>query len=99
MLDRDIFSIDPFELHSPRVQATYLDGREVYSAKVRARAKVEQTSLPVDITYGFIHFVVTRRRRSRFHQACLATILTAFEPFLGRHDKYAIDRGNLAPEH
>ena len=29
-LDRDIFAIDPFELHETRVLATYLDGREVY---------------------------------------------------------------------
>jgi predicted amidohydrolase YtcJ len=33
LLDRDIFSIDPFELHATRVMATYLDGREVYTAK------------------------------------------------------------------
>ncbi len=33
VLDRDIFSIDPFELHATRVTATYLDGREVYAAK------------------------------------------------------------------
>ena len=30
VLDRDIFSIDPFELHATRVVATYLDGREVW---------------------------------------------------------------------
>jgi len=30
VLDRDIFAIDPFELHATRVLATYLDGREVY---------------------------------------------------------------------
>jgi predicted amidohydrolase YtcJ len=30
VLDRDIFTIDPFELHNTRVSATYLDGREVY---------------------------------------------------------------------
>jgi hypothetical protein len=54
----------------------------------------------LDITYGFVDFVVAGRRRSRFQQPCLATILTAFEPFfMGRHDKYAIDRGYLAPEH
>ncbi|MGC1521390.1 MAG: amidohydrolase [Steroidobacteraceae bacterium] len=35
VLDRDIFSIDPFELHDTRVLATYLDGREVYAAKVK----------------------------------------------------------------
>jgi predicted amidohydrolase YtcJ len=33
VLDRDIFSIDPFDLHNTQVTATYLDGREVYSAK------------------------------------------------------------------
>ena len=33
VLDRDIFSIDPFELHDTKVMATYLDGREVYAAK------------------------------------------------------------------
>ena len=33
VLDRDIFAIDPFDLHNTRVTATYLDGREVYSAK------------------------------------------------------------------
>ncbi len=33
VLDRDIFAIDPFELHDTRVLATYLDGREVYTAK------------------------------------------------------------------
>ena len=33
VLDRDIYSIDPFELHATRVTATYLDGREVYTAK------------------------------------------------------------------
>jgi predicted amidohydrolase YtcJ len=37
VLDRDIFSIDPFDLHSTQVMATYLDGREVYSAKVQAK--------------------------------------------------------------
>ena len=29
VLDRDIFAIDPFDLHSTRVLATYLDGREL----------------------------------------------------------------------
>ena len=29
VLDRDIFAIDPFELHATRVLATYLDGREL----------------------------------------------------------------------
>jgi predicted amidohydrolase YtcJ len=33
VLDRDIFSIDPFDLHDTQVTATYLDGREVYAAK------------------------------------------------------------------
>jgi predicted amidohydrolase YtcJ len=33
VLDRDIFSIDPFDLHNTQVTATYLDGREVYTAK------------------------------------------------------------------
>jgi predicted amidohydrolase YtcJ len=32
VLDRDIFAIDPFELHMTQVIATYLDGREVYAA-------------------------------------------------------------------
>ena len=32
VLDRDIFAIDPFDLHATRVLATYLDGREVYAA-------------------------------------------------------------------
>ncbi len=32
VLDRDIFAIDPFEIHDTKVLATYLDGREVYSA-------------------------------------------------------------------
>jgi predicted amidohydrolase YtcJ len=36
VLDRDIFAIDPFDLHDTRVLATYLDGREVYSAKQRS---------------------------------------------------------------
>jgi len=33
VLDRNIFDIDPFELHATRVLFTYLDGREVYAAK------------------------------------------------------------------
>jgi predicted amidohydrolase YtcJ len=33
VLDRDIFALEPFDLHNTRVQATYLDGREVYAAK------------------------------------------------------------------
>jgi predicted amidohydrolase YtcJ len=32
VLDRDIYSIDPRDLHEVRVLATYLDGREVYAA-------------------------------------------------------------------
>jgi len=35
VLDRDIFAIDPFDLHRTRVLATYLDGREVYAAKAK----------------------------------------------------------------
>ncbi len=34
VLDRDIFAIDPFDLHDTRVLATYLDGREVYTVKL-----------------------------------------------------------------
>jgi hypothetical protein len=33
VLDRDVFSIDPRDLHHTRVLATYLDGREVYAAR------------------------------------------------------------------
>jgi predicted amidohydrolase YtcJ len=33
VLDRDIFSLDPYDLHDTLVTATYLDGREVYAAK------------------------------------------------------------------
>jgi predicted amidohydrolase YtcJ len=33
VLDRDIFSLDPFDLHDTKVIATYLDGREVYSLR------------------------------------------------------------------
>jgi predicted amidohydrolase YtcJ len=33
VLDRDIFAIDPFDLHDTLVTSTYLDGREVYAAK------------------------------------------------------------------
>ena len=32
VLDRDIFAIDPYDLHATKVRTTYLDGREVYSA-------------------------------------------------------------------
>jgi predicted amidohydrolase YtcJ len=35
VLDRDIFAIDPFDLHDTQVMATYLDGREVYAAKAK----------------------------------------------------------------
>jgi predicted amidohydrolase YtcJ len=35
VLDRDIFAIDPFDLHDTRVMSTYVDGREVYAAKAR----------------------------------------------------------------
>lgn len=35
VIDRDIFAIDPFDLHDTKVLATYLDGREVYAAKAR----------------------------------------------------------------
>jgi predicted amidohydrolase YtcJ len=35
VLDRDIFAIDPFDLHNTRVLATYLDGREVYADKAK----------------------------------------------------------------
>ena len=32
VLDRDIFTIDAFDLHETQVTSTYLDGREVYTA-------------------------------------------------------------------
>ena len=35
VLDRDIFAIDPFQLHRTRVLATYLDGRKVYAARAK----------------------------------------------------------------
>jgi predicted amidohydrolase YtcJ len=35
VLDRDIFAIDPFDLHDTQVLATYLDGREVYAARAK----------------------------------------------------------------
>jgi predicted amidohydrolase YtcJ len=35
VIDRDIFSIDPFDLHDTQVTATYLDGREVYAAQAK----------------------------------------------------------------
>jgi len=31
VIDRDVFAIDPWELHATRVLSTYLDGREVYA--------------------------------------------------------------------
>src|SRR5215469_1623668 len=33
VLDRDIFALDPFDLHDTRVLQTYLDGRQVYAAE------------------------------------------------------------------
>ena len=35
VLDRDIFTIDVFDLHNTQVTATYLDGREVYATKAK----------------------------------------------------------------
>jgi predicted amidohydrolase YtcJ len=35
VLDRDIFAIDPYELHGTRVLATYLGGHEVYADEAR----------------------------------------------------------------
>lgn len=32
VLDRDIFGIDPFDIHDTKVLATYLDGRQVCAA-------------------------------------------------------------------
>ena len=37
VLDRDIFAIDPFDIHSTKVLSTYLDGREVYAAPAPIR--------------------------------------------------------------
>jgi len=37
VLDRDIFTTDPFELHATRVLATYLDGREVWRSDAPAK--------------------------------------------------------------
>src|ERR1022692_5827 len=37
VINRDIFSIDPFDLHDTQVTATYLDGREVYEAPAQIR--------------------------------------------------------------
>jgi predicted amidohydrolase YtcJ len=39
VLDRDIFSIDPYDLHDTKVTATYLDGREVYSANNAVKSR------------------------------------------------------------
>jgi len=36
VIDRDVFTIDPGELHATRVLSTYLDGREVYSRQPRS---------------------------------------------------------------
>jgi predicted amidohydrolase YtcJ len=38
VLDRDIFAIDPYELHATQVLSTWLDGREVYK-KVAAKPR------------------------------------------------------------
>jgi len=35
LLDRDIFAIDPFDIHETKVLATYLDGRQVYAAQTQ----------------------------------------------------------------
>lgn len=35
VIDRDIFAIDPFDIHNTRVLATYLDGRQVYAAQTQ----------------------------------------------------------------
>jgi predicted amidohydrolase YtcJ len=37
VLDRDIFAIDPFEIHRTKVLSTYLDGREVYAVPAPIR--------------------------------------------------------------
>ena len=37
ILDRDIFAVEPFDLHNTRVLATYLDGREIYAAKPKVK--------------------------------------------------------------
>ncbi|HEX4389633.1 MAG TPA: amidohydrolase [Steroidobacteraceae bacterium] len=39
VLDRDIFALDPFELHNTRVLLTYLDGRQVYAAEAARRSQ------------------------------------------------------------
>jgi predicted amidohydrolase YtcJ len=35
VLDRDIFAVDPFDIHNTQVLAAYLDGREVYKSKLQ----------------------------------------------------------------
>jgi predicted amidohydrolase YtcJ len=35
VLDRDIFAVDPFDIHNTKILATYLDGREVYKSKLQ----------------------------------------------------------------
>lgn len=35
IIDRDLFAIDPFDIHDTRVLATYLDGRQVYAAQTQ----------------------------------------------------------------
>jgi predicted amidohydrolase YtcJ len=37
VLDRDPFSIDPYDLHEVRVLLTYLDGREVFAASTHSK--------------------------------------------------------------
>ena len=32
MVDRDVFAIEPAQLHETRVLSTYLDGHEVYAS-------------------------------------------------------------------
>jgi predicted amidohydrolase YtcJ len=39
VIDRDVFAIDPWELHATRVLSTYLDGREVYARPRSSSAK------------------------------------------------------------
>jgi len=41
VLDRDIFAIDPFDLHDTRVLATYLDGRRVYADSANPGANLD----------------------------------------------------------
>ena len=37
VVDRDIFAIDPFDIHDRKVLATYLDGRKVYATSAQIR--------------------------------------------------------------